>query len=202
MKNLTKTLLIFAVLVTIPTAFAQEKPKLNPGVYANFETSMGNFTCELFEKDAPITVANFIGLAEGTKDWKDPKTGATMKGKPFYNGLIFHRVIEGFMIQGGDPLGNGTGGPGYSIKGEVKRLHGNEGALAMANSGSPDTAGSQFYVTVAPYAYGDQTRGYTVFGNVVSGMDIVKSISKVKTGAGDRPVTPVVIKKVTIERVK
>jgi peptidyl-prolyl cis-trans isomerase A (cyclophilin A) len=168
------------MLATVPAAFAQEKPKLNPGVYANFETSMGNFTCELFEKDAPITVANFIGLAEGTKDWKDPKTGATMKGKPLYNGLIFHRVIEGFMIQGGDPLGNGTGGPGFNIKGEVKRLHGNEGALAMANSGSPDTAGSQFYVTVAPQPGLDAQRmHYTV--SVRSSVDwIVLAIGKVK----------------------
>ena len=197
-----KKWMIFAVLLVVPAAFAQEKPKLNPGVYANFETSLGNFTAELFEKDAPGTVANFIGLAEGTKDWKDPKTGQTIKGKHFYDGLIFHRVIDGFMIQGGDPTGTGMGGPGYSIKGEVKRLHGTEGALAMANSGSPDTAGSQFYVTVAPYAYGDQTKGYTVFGKVTSGMEVVRAISKAKTSAGDRPVTPVVIKKVTIERVK
>jgi len=197
-----KKWMILAMLLVVPAAFAQEKPKLNPGVYANFETSMGNFTTELFEKDAPNTVANFIGLATGTKEWKDPKTGAAMKGKPLYDGLIFHRVIPGFMIQGGDPLGNGMGGPGFNIKGEVKRLHGDEGALAMANSGSPDTAGSQFYVTVAPYAYGDQTHGYTVFGKVVSGMDVVRTISKVKTGANDRPVTPVVIKKISIERVK
>jgi len=195
-------ILAIAMLLVVPAAFAQEKPKLNPGVYANFETSMGNFTCELFEKDAPITVANFIGLADGTKPWKDPKTGKMVTGKHFYDGLIFHRIIAGFMIQGGDPLGNGTGGPGYNIKGEVKRLHGAEGALAMANSGSPDTAGSQFYVTVAPYAYGDQTRGYTVFGQVVSGMDVVREISKVKVNADNRPLTPVVIKKVSIERVK
>jgi cyclophilin family peptidyl-prolyl cis-trans isomerase len=194
--------MIFAVLLVVPAAFAQEKPKLNPGVYANFETSLGNFTAELFEKDAPLTVANFIGLAEGTKDWKDPKTGTTVKGKHFYDGLIFHRVIDGFMIQGGDPTGTGMGGPGYNIKGEVKRLHGTEGALAMANSGSPDTAGSQFYVTVGPYAYGDQTRGYTVFGKVTTGIEVVRAISKVKTSAGDRPVTPVTIKKITIERVK
>jgi peptidyl-prolyl cis-trans isomerase A (cyclophilin A) len=200
MKNLTKILLIFAMLVTIPTAFAQEKPKLNPGVYANFETSMGNFTCELFEKDAPITVANFIGLASGTKDWRDPK-GATMKGKPLYDGLIFHRIIDGFMIQGGDPAGNGTGGPGFAIKDEIKLKHEKAGTLAMANAG-PNTAGSQFYITVAPQPGLDAQHAYTVFGQVVSGLDVVLAIGKVKTGAGDRPVTPVVIKKVSIERVK
>jgi peptidyl-prolyl cis-trans isomerase A (cyclophilin A) len=201
MKNVMKISLIFAMLLTVPAAFAQEKPKLNPGVYANFETSMGNFTCELFEKDAPITVANFIGLAEGTKEWRDPKTGTTMKGKPLYNGLIFHRIIDGFMIQGGDPAGNGTGGPGFAIKDEIKLKHDRAGTLAMANSGA-NTAGSQFYVTVAPQPGLDSQRAYTVFGQVVSGLDVVLAIGKVKTGAGDRPVTPVVIKKVSIERVK
>jgi peptidyl-prolyl cis-trans isomerase A (cyclophilin A) len=196
-----KKLMIFAMLLAVPAAFAQEKPKLNPGVYANFETSMGNFTAVLYEKDAPITVANFIGLAEGTKDWRDPKTGATMKGKHLYDGLIFHRVIDGFMIQGGDPAGNGTGGPGFAIKDEIKLKHEKEGTLAMANSG-PNSAGSQFYVTVAPQPGLDAQHAYTVFGQVVSGIEVVKAIGKVKTGAGDRPVTPVVIKKVSIERVK
>jgi peptidyl-prolyl cis-trans isomerase A (cyclophilin A) len=196
-----KKLLICTLLLVVPAAFAQEKPKLNPGVYATFQTSMGNFTAELFEKDAPITVENFIGLAEGTKEWKDPKTGAAMKGKPLYDGLIFHRVIDGFMIQGGDPAGNGTGGPGYKIKDEIKLKHDREGTLAMANAG-PNSAGSQFYVTVAPQPSLDSAHAYTVFGHVVSGMDVVKAIGKVKTGANDRPVTPVVIKKVSIERVK
>jgi len=162
---------------------------------------MGNVTAELFEKDAPVTVENFIGLAEGTKEWKDPKTGAAVKGKPLYDGLIFHRVIDGFMIQGGDPAGNGTGGPGYKIKDEIKLKHDREGTLAMANAG-PNSAGSQFYVTVAPQPALDNAHAYTVFGHVISGMDVVKAIGKVKTGPNDRPVTPVVIKKVTIERVK
>jgi peptidyl-prolyl cis-trans isomerase A (cyclophilin A) len=196
-----KKLLICTLLLVVPAAFAQEKPKLSPGVYATFQTSMGNFTAELFEKDAPVTVENFIGLAEGTKEWKDPKTGAAMKGKPLYDGLIFHRVIDGFMIQGGDPAGNGTGGPGYKIKDEIKLKHDREGTLAMANAG-PNSAGSQFYVTVAPQPSLDSAHAYTVFGHIVSGMDVVKAIGKVKTGANDRPVTPVVIKKVTIERVK
>jgi cyclophilin family peptidyl-prolyl cis-trans isomerase len=197
-----KKWLIFAMLlVVVPAAYAQEKPKLNPGVYAHFETSMGNFTAELYEKDAPITVANFIGLASGTKDWKDPKTGAAMKGKPLYDGLIFHRIIEGFMIQGGDPLGQGFGGPGFAIKDEIKLKHEKAGTLAMANSG-PNSAGSQFYITVAPQPGLDAQRAYTVFGQVTTGLDVVLAIGKVKTGANDRPVTPVVIKKVTIERVK
>ena len=196
-----KKLLICTMLLVVPAVFAQEKPKLNPGVYATFQTSMGNVTAELFEKDAPVTVENFIGLAEGTKEWKDPKTGAAVKGKPLYDGLIFHRVIDGFMIQGGDPAGNGTGGPGYKIKDEIKLKHDREGTLAMANAG-PNSAGSQFYVTVAPQPALDNAHAYTVFGHVISGMDVVKAIGKVKTGPNDRPVTPVVIKKVTIERVK
>jgi len=196
-----KKLLIFAMLLVVPAAFAQEKPKLNPGVYANFETSMGNFTAELYEKDAPITVANFIGLAEGTKDWTDPKTNTVMKGKHLYDGLIFHRIIDGFMIQGGDPLGTGFGGPGFKIKDEIKLKHAKAGTLAMANSG-PNSAGSQFYITVAPQPGLDAQNAYTVFGQVVSGLDVVLAIGKVKTGAQDRPITPVTIKKVTIERVK
>ncbi|HLQ78702.1 MAG TPA: peptidylprolyl isomerase [Terriglobia bacterium] len=196
-----KKLMLFAMLLAVPAAFAQEKPKLNPGVYAHFETSMGNFTAELYEKDAPVTVANFIGLASGTKDWKDPKTGATMKGKPIYDGLIFHRIIEGFMIQGGDPMGTGFGGPGFAIKDEIKLKHEKAGALAMANSG-PNSAGSQFYITVAPQPGLDSQHAYTVFGQVTTGLDVILAIGKVRTGANDRPVTPVTIKKVTIERVK
>jgi cyclophilin family peptidyl-prolyl cis-trans isomerase len=195
-----KKLMILAMLISVPTAFAQEKPKVNPGIYAHFETSMGNFAAELFEKDAPMTVANFIGLADGTKDWKDPRTGATMKGKHYYDNLVFHRVIENFMIQGGDPLGDGSGGPGYNIKDEFKLKHSPEGTLAMANTGRPNSAGSQFYITVAPFQSGDGS--YTVFGQVVNGMDVVKAISHVKTGDRDKPLTPVVIRKVTIERVK
>ena len=200
-RGFVKTLVMCTMLLAVPSAaLAQGTPK-KPGVYATFQTSMGNFTAELFEKDAPITVENFVGLAEGTKEWKDPKTGAMMKGKPLYDGLIFHRVIDGFMIQGGDPLGSGAGGPGFKIKDEIKLKHDNEGTLAMANSG-PNSAGSQFYVTVAPQPGLDTAHAYTVFGHVISGIDVVKSIGKVKTGAGDRPVTPVVIKKISIERVK
>jgi peptidyl-prolyl cis-trans isomerase A (cyclophilin A) len=179
---------------------------LKPGLYARFETSMGNFTAELNEKEAPITVANFSGLASGEKEWTDPKTQQKQK-KPYYNGLTFHRIIDGFMIQGGDPLGNGTGGPGFTIKDEYNNLnHSKVGTLAMARTGAPDSAGSQFYITVASNASTANLDGkkppYVVFGQVVDGLDVVLAIGKVPTDPNDRPRTPVVINKVTIQRVK
>src|SRR5262245_13507075 len=163
---------------------------LKPGLYARFETSMGNFTAELNEKEAPLTSANFAGLADGTKEWTDPKTGQKQK-KPFYNGLTFHRIIDGFMIQGGDPLGNGTGGPGFTIKDEYNNLnHSKVGTLAMARTGAPDSAGSQFYITVAPTPDLDGRKPpYVVFGQVIEGIDVVLAIGKVPTGAQDRPNT-------------
>jgi peptidyl-prolyl cis-trans isomerase A (cyclophilin A) len=180
-------------------------PNLKPGLYAHFETSMGNFTAELNEKEAPITVANFVGLASGEKEWTDPKTNQKQK-KPYYNGLTFHRIIDGFMIQGGDPLGDGTGGPGFTIKDEYNNLnHQKVGTLAMARTGAPDSAGSQFYITVAATPFLDgQKPPYVVFGQVTEGADVVVTIGKVPTtGApNNRPLTPVVIKKVSIERVK
>jgi peptidyl-prolyl cis-trans isomerase A (cyclophilin A) len=164
---------------------------------------MGNFTAELNEKEAPLTSANFAELAAGTKEWTDPKTGQKQK-KPYYDGLTFHRVIDGFMIQGGDPLGTGTGGPGFTIKDEYNNLnHSKVGTLAMARTGAPDSAGSQFYITVASTPFLDgQKPPYVVFGQVVEGLDVVLAIGKVPTGSQDRPQTPVVIKKVKIERVK
>jgi peptidyl-prolyl cis-trans isomerase A (cyclophilin A) len=199
---------VFALLLVTPAVFAQEKKKLNPGVYALFETSMGNFTCELYQRQAPETVANFIGLAEGTKDYKDPRGGQATKGKPYYNGVIFHRVIENFMIQGGDPTGTGTGGPGYNIRDEIARdlTFDREGRLAMANTGRPNSGGAQFFVTVAPVT--QLNGGYTIFGQVVDGMDVVKKISQVEKKAQpgspsekSRPVTDIVLKKVTIQRI-
>ena len=196
-----KKLMILAMLLATPAAFGQAAKKLSAGVYAHFETSMGNFTCELFDKQAPNTVGSFTGLAEGTKEWKDPKTGQPVKGKPFYDGLTFHRIIDGFMIQGGDPQGNGTGNPGFFIRDEVNsQKHDREGRLAMAKTSAPNSQGSQFYITLAAQPFLD--KDYTVFGQVVDGMQVVKAIGNVKTGAQDRPLTPVVIKKVTIERVK
>jgi len=167
-------------------------------VYAHFETTLGNFTAELFESKTPKTVANFAGLAEGTKEWKHPKTGEKHT-KPFYDGVIFHRVIGGFMIQGGDPLGQGYGGPGYQFEDEFHPdlRHDRVGILSMANAG-PNTNGSQFFVTLGPTPHLD--RRHTVFGVVVKGLDVVEAIGKVKTGAQDRPVTPVVMNRVWIER--
>ena len=167
-------------------------------VYAHFETSLGNFTAELFDKKTPNTVANFTGLAEGTKEWTHPAT-SEKHTKPFYDGLVFHRVIEGFMLQGGCPLGKGFGGPGYNFGDEFHPdlRHDQAGILSMANAG-PNTNGSQFFVTLAPTPHLD--RRHSVFGKVTSGLDVVAAIGKVPTDASDKPITPVVMKKVTIER--
>ena len=172
---------------------------MESGVYAHFDTTEGSFTVRLFDKEAPQTVANFVGLAEGTKEWKDPATGAKKKA-PFYDGIVFHRVISGFMIQGGDPLGQGTGGPGYQFPDEFhpSLRHDRAGILSMANSG-PNTNGSQFFITLGPTPHLD--RRHSVFGEVVAGLDIVQRIGNVPTGRQDRPVVPVVINKVTVERV-
>jgi peptidyl-prolyl cis-trans isomerase A (cyclophilin A) len=169
------------------------------GTYAKFDTSEGSFKVRLFDKEAPNTVANFTQLAEGTKEWRDPATGERRK-TPFYDGIIFHRVINGFMIQGGDPLGRGTGGPGYNFADEFhpNARHNKAGILSMANSGK-NTNGSQFFITLGPTPHLDDR--HSVFGEVVEGMDVVKKIGAVPTGAQDRPVKPVVINKLTIERV-
>jgi peptidyl-prolyl cis-trans isomerase A (cyclophilin A) len=164
--------------------------------FAIFETNKGNFKVKFFTDTAPKTVDNFVGLAKGTKAWTDPKTGKEVK-KPFYDGLIFHRVIPNFMIQGGCPLGNGTGDPGYKFEDEFSPNSpkmDKPGILAMANAG-PNTNGSQFFVTVAPTTYLDGK--HTVFGEVVEGMDVVFAISNVTTNS-DRPVVPVVIKHIKI----
>ncbi len=168
------------------------------GTYARFDTSEGTFRIRLFDKEAPKTVENFVGLAEGTKDWQDPATGEK-KREPFYNGVIFHRVINGFMIQGGDRLGQGTGGPGYKFADEFhpSLRHDRAGILSMANAG-PNTNGSQFFVTLGPTPHLDNR--HSVFGEVVEGMDVVKKIGASPTGRQDRPVTPVVINRIAIER--
>jgi peptidyl-prolyl cis-trans isomerase A (cyclophilin A) len=187
-----------------PVAKAPDAPAPAPKptrLLARFQTSQGNFTAELNEKEAPGTVANFAGLASGEKEWTHPGTGAKQK-KPYYDGLTFHRIIDGFMIQGGDPLGTGTGGPGFTIKDEYNSLkHDEAGTLAMARTPAPDSAGSQFYINVAPTPFLDGQRPpYVVFGKIVEGMDVVLKIGKTPTMPGDRPATPVVINKVTIER--
>ena len=170
-----------------------------PGTYAILETSQGNIVCRLFEKEAPQTVANFIGLAEGTKEFTDPKTGKKTK-RPFFDGLAFHRVIPSFMIQGGCPLGTGTGGPGYRFADEFhpSLRHDRPGKLSMANSG-PGTNGSQFFVTVAATPWLDNR--HTIFGEVIEGQDIATKISEVPRDSSDRPRTPVVLEHVRIERV-
>jgi peptidyl-prolyl cis-trans isomerase A (cyclophilin A) len=172
---------------------------LQPGTYARFETTEGSFTIRLFEKEAPQTVANFVGLAEGSKEWKDPATGERKKG-PFYDGVIFHRVIDGFMIQGGDRLGQGTGGPGYKFNDEFHPTlrHDRAGILSMANAG-PNTNGSQFFITLGPTPHLDNR--HSVFGEVVEGMDVVRRIGAVPTGRADRPLKDVVMSSVRIERI-
>ena len=165
---------------------------------AHFETTLGDFTVELFDTQAPKTVANFVGLAEGTIEWKHPGTGEKSR-KPYYDGIVFHRVIRGFVIQGGDPLGQGFGGPGYQFEDEFHPdlRHDRAGVLSMANAG-PNTNGSQFFITLGPTPHLD--RRHSVFGAVVKGLDVIEAIGQTPTDRQDRPKTPVAMKKVTIER--
>jgi peptidyl-prolyl cis-trans isomerase A (cyclophilin A) len=168
-------------------------------VHALFTTSEGNFKVRLFDQEAPNTVANFSGLAEGTKEFTDPATGKKTT-RPFYDGLIFHRVIDGFMIQGGDPLGTGTGGPGYKFGDEFHPTlrHSKPGLLSMANAG-PNTNGSQFFITLAATTWLDNK--HSIFGEVVEGMDVIKKIGSTATiKPNDRPVKPISITTVKIER--
>lgn len=169
-----------------------------PGTYAQFVTSEGNFTVRLFDQEAPKTVENFVGLAEGTKQWTDPRTSQKVT-TPYYDGVIFHRVIDGFMIQSGDPLGQGIGGPGYNFNDEFhpKLRHNKAGILSMANRG-PNTNGGQFFITLGPTPHLDDR--HSVFGEVTDGMDVVRKIGSTKTGAQDRPVKPIVIQAIKIER--
>ena len=169
-----------------------------PGVHATFDTTQGNFTVRLFDAQAPNTVANFVGLAEGTKPWKDPRTNQTVTA-PYYNGVIFHRVIAGFMIQGGDPLGEGIGGPGFTFADEFHPTlrHDKAGILSMANRG-PNTNGGQFFITLAPTPHLDDR--HSVFGEVIEGMDVISRIGTAATGARDRPATDIVIRTITIGR--
>jgi peptidyl-prolyl cis-trans isomerase A (cyclophilin A) len=171
-----------------------------PGTYAVFNTTEGQIVARLFEADAPKTVKNFTELAEGKRDWVHP-SGAKKSGEKLYDGTIFHRVIPDFMIQGGDPAGNGMGGPGYKFEDETKgSVHkfDKPGKLAMANAG-PNTNGSQFFITVAPTQW--LTGNHTIFGEVVEGMDVVDKIVKVPRGPQDKPKKPVVMESVLIERV-
>lgn len=169
-----------------------------PGTYAVFVTSEGPIVCRLFDKEAPKTVENFVGLAEGTREFTNEKSGKKEK-RPFYNDLVFHRVIPQFMIQGGCPHGSGMGGPGYKFADEFHSAlkHSKPGRLSMANSG-PNTNGSQFFITVAPTPWLDNK--HTIFGEVVEGQEIAEGISQVPRDAHDRPKTPVTMR-VRIDRV-
>jgi peptidyl-prolyl cis-trans isomerase A (cyclophilin A) len=205
-----------AIAALAAGAFAQETPKpaeeplpdapqataaaqIHPnGPTVVMDTSMGRITCQFFQKEAPKTVANFIALAQGTKDWTDPKTHEKMHNKPFYDGTIFHRVIPEFMIQGGDPTGTGMGDPGYSFEDEFNPGLNFDvpGRLAMANSG-PNTNGSQFFITEVPTEHLNQH--HTIFGQCDdASVNLVKAIARVERDPDDKPVTPVVLQKVTI----
>jgi len=180
MKNLSPCVTAFSTLsiALMLNSTQAAEPKLADGVYAEFNTSKGKIVCQLEYEKTPLTVANFVGLAEGTKNYsKDPGGAPKPQGKPFYDGLTFHRVIPNFMVQGGCPQGVGTGGPGYRFKDEVKAelKHSGPGILSMANSG-PASNGSQFFITHVPTPWLDMK--HTVFGHVVEGQDVVNKIQK------------------------
>jgi len=173
--------------------------KPNQKMYATIKTSLGNIKLELFADKAPETVANFVGLSEGTKDWTDPNTNQKVSNRSLYDNVIFHRVIKDFMIQTGDPLGNGTGGPGYSFADEIdpEKTFDKAGVLAMANSGS-DTNGSQFFITTVPTPW--LNGKHTIFGQVIEGMETVNAISTAPTNSSDQPMSPITIEKISIVR--
>lgn len=195
MKSLISAALLMISVLSGPLAQTQEK---KAPVYALLKTSMGEVVVQLFEDKAPKTVANFVDLATGTKEWTDPKTRERVK-RPLYNGTIFHRVIPGFMIQGGDPLGNGTGGPGYRFEDEFHSdlKHSKPGILSMANAG-PNTNGSQFFIIhkATPWLDGK----HSVFGEVIKGQSVVDAIANVPRDFRDRPMKNVVLQEVIISR--
>jgi len=197
MKKIITILTVSAFMVScsvkIPQSMSKEEYKnLGDGLYAQMETSKGNMTIELFEQDAPLTVANFVGLAEGTKENK-----AKPLGTPFYDGIIFHRVIKNFMIQGGDPDGKGTGGPGYDFEDEFfsDKKHDKKGVLSMANSGT-NTNGSQFFITEVPTPWLDGK--HTIFGQVIDGLEVIDTIANVEKGPQDKPKEDVMINHIYI----
>ncbi len=184
-----------------PGAAMQQPVTLEPtGPTAVFDTSLGRLTCRLYDKQSPLATENFIGLATGTKDWTDPTTGQKIHGKPYYDGTTFHRVIPGFMIQGGDRKGDGSGDAGYYFDNEnTPGLDFNVGGrLAMANAG-PNTNGTQFFITEVPYP--DLNGKYTIFGQCDPHTQLmVATIARVDRNSNDKPLTPVTINKVTIVR--
>lgn len=188
-----KTVLLVFVLALTITACQSQYPELGDGVYAEFVTNKGTFVAELYAEKTPLTVANFVGLAKGTNTMVDEK----YKGKKFYDSLTFHRVIKDFMIQGGDPMGTGSGGPGYKFPDEFDETlqHLSKGVLSMANSG-PATNGSQFFITLKETPW--LNNKHTVFGKIVIGQEVVDSIGMTKTAAKDKPVDPVIMQTVNI----
>ena len=193
-----KLFLLATLLLAVSNGFAAESVDKKGALYATLKTSMGDIVIHLFDDKAPKTVANFVGLATGTKEWIDLKSQQKVK-RPLYNGTIFHRVIPGFMIQGGDPLGNGTGGPGYRFEDEFRPdlRHTKGGILSMANAG-PNTNGSQFFITLAPTLHLDNR--HSVFGEVVKGEEVVIAIGNVPRNPNDRPIKDVVLKEVVVTR--
>jgi peptidylprolyl isomerase len=193
MKTISKLSLLTIIIMSI--SCTDEYPNLNDGLYARFDTNYGEFITELYFKEAPMTVGNFVSLAEGT----NPKVEEKYEGKKFYDSLIFHRVMDGFMIQGGDPLGSGRGNPGYRFPDEFNPELSQDtiGALSMANGG-PNTNGSQFFITLSPQGRLDNV--HTVFGQIAEGQSVVDSIGKVETAAANRPVEDVVINTIEIIR--
>jgi peptidyl-prolyl cis-trans isomerase A (cyclophilin A) len=195
-----KVAIAIVLLVLAVNVFAEKAPEASKdSPIATIETSMGNLTCVLYPKQAPIGTANFIGLATGTKDWTDPRTGAKKHGVPLYTNVTFHRVIPDFMIQGGDPLGTGTGDPGYKFKNETTPdlKFDRPGRMAYANAG-PGTNGSQFFITEVPYP--SLNGSYTIFGQCdKASVELVKKIARVPRDSNDKPRTPVVIKDIKID---
>ena len=191
----TKSIFLLLTMAMSLIACNEEYPELEDGMYAEFNTSLGPIVAELYFEETPMTVASFVSLAEGNSKMVD----STYKGKKYYDGIIFHRVIDGFMIQAGDPTGTGSGGPGYKFPDEfVDTLsHDSKGVLSMANAG-PGTNGSQFFITLDPVQQLDGR--HTVFGKIVKGQDVVDSIGKVETGARDKPLKDVVINELNIIR--
>jgi cyclophilin family peptidyl-prolyl cis-trans isomerase len=189
---------LFASMAIAAALAAQNRP-LKPGLYAIFQTSYGVITARLYEKETPIAVRNFVQLAEGTKPWKDPKTGAMVK-RPLYDNLVFHRVLPGLMIQSGDPTGTGSHNCGIRIPDEflLGLRFDRAGKLAVANSGSPDSGGCQFFITTDRMPQWSDT--YTIFGEVVRGLEVADKISHGRVH-GDRPVDPAKLLHVIIERV-
>lgn len=186
------------IILVLLTYCGSVEAQLSNGLYATFDTNLGSFTARLDYAEAPLTCANFAGLAEGSQKWIDPSTGK-IRSDPFYDGLIFHRVIDDFMIQGGDPLGTGGGGPGYAFPDEFTSLtHQDPGILSMANSG-PDSNGSQFFITLTNTYW--LNGKHSVFGEVIDGMNVISNIGLVATDSGDRPLIDITIDQVNILRI-